>query len=242
MDAAKKVCSKCKIEKSLDEFHKDNAQKSGYYPSCKVCKNAKVKELAHKYASQENRETKDTKVCSRCKIEKNISEYVNNRFQKDGKANECKNCRHNYYLASAEARIKYQKAYITTRRQNDPEFKLLTNMRCRLGDALRGKSKSQTTRQLVGIDFEIFTKWIQFQFDEEMTMENYGSYWQIDHVLPLSSFNLLDEELHRAMNWVNLRPLLPLKNLQKASKIDRWLYVMQEVKSHYFLKHLENEF
>ena len=100
----KKVCCCCKIEKSLDNFHKDKRQKNGSYPSCKLCKNAKVKELAHKYARQENKETKDKKVCSRCKIDKNISEYVKNRFQKDGYANECKNCRHNYYLACVEAK------------------------------------------------------------------------------------------------------------------------------------------
>ena len=59
----------------------------------------------------------------------------------------------------------------------------------------------------------------------------------IDHVLPISSFNLLDEEeLHKAMNWINIRPLSPFKNIQKSNKIDPWLYVMQEVKAHYFLK------
>lgn len=39
-----KVCTKCKIEKSLDEFHKNSQQKSGYNPSCKNCKNKKNNE------------------------------------------------------------------------------------------------------------------------------------------------------------------------------------------------------
>ena len=73
-----------------------------------------------------------------------------------------------------------------------------------------------------------------------MTLQNYGSVWHHDHVLPISSFNLLDEEeLHKAMNWINIRPCTPLKNIQKSNKIDPWLYVMQEVKADYFLKHLE---
>jgi hypothetical protein len=113
-------------------------------------------------------------------------------------------------------------------------------MRGRLGEVLKGMSKSQTTHQLIGVDFEIFTKWIEFQLEEGMTMENCGSVWHHDHVLPLSSFNLLDEEeLINAMNWKNIRPLLALKNIQKSNKIDRWLYVMQEVKAYYFLKHLD---
>jgi len=32
-----KVCSKCKIEKYLSEFHKDNNRKDGYYCYCKKC-------------------------------------------------------------------------------------------------------------------------------------------------------------------------------------------------------------
>jgi hypothetical protein len=85
----------------------------------------------------------------------------------------------------------------------------------------------------------MFTKWIDFQLEEGMTKENYGSVWQLDHVIPLSSFNLLDEdELQKAMNWKNIRPLSPAKNMEKSNKIDRWLYIMQEVKAAYFIKHL----
>ena len=53
-------------------------------------------------------------------------------------------------------------------------------------------------------------------------MARFGIY---DHVLPISSFNLLDEEeLYKAMNWMNIRPMLPLKNIKKSNKIDPWLY------------------
>jgi len=30
---ASKVCTKCKVEKNLNEFHKDKSKKSGHYPS-----------------------------------------------------------------------------------------------------------------------------------------------------------------------------------------------------------------
>jgi hypothetical protein len=224
-----KVCTKCRMEKNLNEFHKDKSNKSGYYTICKTCKKTKMKELRQKYSILETREIKDKKVCCRCKKEKNILEFVKNRCCKDGFDKECKECKY-----------KYNHSYSEARKQYDPEFKILKNMRSRLSESLRGKSKSQTTCQLIGVDFEIFTKWIEFQLEEGMTMENYGSVWHLDHVLPLSSFNLLDEEeLLKAMNWKNIRPLLALKNIQKSNKIDRWLYVVQEVKSNYFLKHLD---
>ena len=224
----KKVCSCCKKEKNVIEYAKNRSLKDGLASECKICKNIIAKELRQKYSRLEIREIKDRKVCGWCKREKTILEYAKNKYHKDGFDSECKACKR-----------KYNNAYFKTRKLYDPEFKLLINMRARLGNVLKRKSKSQTTRQLIGVDFEIFTKWIEYQFEEGMTLQNYGSAWHHDHVLPISSFNVLDEEeLQKAMNWVNIRPMLPVKNIQKSNKIDHWLNVMQQVKAHYFIKHL----
>ena len=74
-----------------------------------------------------------------------------------------------------------------------------------------------------------------------MTFDNYGTYWEIDHTIPLSAFNLLDEtELLEAMHWTNLRPLKKEHNKSKFTKVDNWLKVCQEIKSKYFLKNIIN--
>ena len=99
-----KKCSKCKVEKSLIEFHHDKTKQSGYYNSCKLCKNITTKKLGLKYSRLETREIKEKKVCSRCKEEKTVLEFVKNRYQKDGFANECKKCQHNYYITHSKAR------------------------------------------------------------------------------------------------------------------------------------------
>lgn len=39
-----KICSKCNIEKSLDEFHKNILGSGGYHSQCKICKNIYKKE------------------------------------------------------------------------------------------------------------------------------------------------------------------------------------------------------
>ena len=68
-----------------------------------------------------------------------------------------------------------------------------------------------------------------------MTLENYGSVWQIDHCLPIASFNLLDEnEMKKCFNWINLRPMYSNENNLKKAKIDYHLYLLQEVKAYHF--------
>ena len=69
-----------------------------------------------------------------------------------------------------------------------------------------------------------------------MSLENYGSVWQIDHCLPIASFNVLDEnDMKKCFNWVNLRPMYSNENNSKKAKIDHHLYLCQEVKAKYFL-------
>src|SRR5688572_3926923 len=94
-----KVCTNCKMEKSLTEFHKNKRSKSGHQSCCKICKNIKAKEFRQKYSQIENREEKDKKVCSCCKKQKNVSEYVKNRCCKDGFDGECKECKNKYKKA-----------------------------------------------------------------------------------------------------------------------------------------------
>ena len=54
-----------------------------------------------------------------------------------------------------------------------------------------------------------------------MSLDNYGSVWQIDHCLAIASFNLLDEkEMKKCFNWINLRPMYCSENISKGDKID----------------------
>ena len=55
---------------------------------------------------------------------------------------------------------------------------------------------------------------------EMMTWGNYGTFWHIDHIKPLSSFDLTDrKQLLEACNYKNLQPLLVFDNLSKGDKI-----------------------
>ena len=70
-----------------------------------------------------------------------------------------------------------------------------------------------------------------------MTIEKHGSVWQIDHCLPIASFNLLNEnDMNKCFDWVNLRPMFSTENNSKKAKIDHYLYLCHEVKAKYIIK------
>ena len=55
-----------------------------------------------------------------------------------------------------------------------------------------------------------------------MSWENHGLHtWHLDHIKPLSSFDLRKEsEQYKAMHYTNFQPLLAQDNLRKRDKIN----------------------
>ena len=76
-----------------------------------------------------------------------------------------------------------------------------------------------------------------------MTVENYGTVWQIDRCLAVVSFNLLDDnDMKKCFNWVNLRPMYVKDINIEGDKIDIRLYLLQEIKAYQFIKLNEERF
>ena len=71
-------------------------------------------------------------------------------------------------------------------------------------------------------------------------MDNHGSEWHIDHVIPLSKFDLnIPEQQLIAFNWRNTMPLSCSENLSKNNKI-----LQLQVEEHYkklVEYHIENK-
>ena len=119
----------------------------------------------------------------------------------------------------------------------DLNFKLVCNLRSRTSSAFRSKNirKLNKTFDLLGCSHSFFKNWIIHQLYDNMSVENYGSVWQIDHCLAIASFNLLDEnETKKCFNWNIFRPMYVNDNIIKRDKIDYQLYLLQEVKANFF--------
>jgi len=185
-----KKCSKCKELKEFVEFYTDKTTISGYQSNCIVCKK-------ENYTLRRERYKKDY-------VENNIEllEYQNN-----------------YYKLNKKDRIIYQMKYIRKRYKDDPIFRFIYCLRSRISLAFRSKSwkKNSKTELLIGQSYNFVKEYIENQFTEGMTWENYGK-WHIDHILPLASANN-EQEIIKLFHYTNLQPLWAVDNLKKGKKI-----------------------
>jgi hypothetical protein len=102
----------------------------------------------------------------------------------------------------------------------DPCFKLAKTCRNRLRSALQ--NISLRSLKLTDCTMEFLRDWLKSNFTSEMTFENHGSYWHIDHVIPCSLFDLLnDDAIKHCFHWTNLQPLEARENLSKNNKINQ---------------------
>jgi len=75
---------------------------------------------------------------------------------------------------------------------------------------------------LCGISGRKLREWIESKFTRSMTWENYGKVWHLDHIFPISRFDLSDpDQVKVACNWQNLQPLLRKANARKSDKITK---------------------
>lgn len=106
------------------------------------------------------------------------------------------------------------------RRNIDPTYKLITNQRTRITGILK-KHKTSKTLDLLGCSAQFLRQYIEDQFLEGMTWDNYGTYgWHVDHITPCSSFDLTDIKQQKiCFHYTNLQPLWAIDNLKKSNKI-----------------------
>jgi len=200
----RKICSKCKIEKDVCEFYKNNKNPKAYRGSCKSCMNIYSK----KY-----------KIKNFEKVDKKNKEY----FQKNREKNKI-NCL-NYRNKNIE---RERERYRTWKKNNkekinqynqQPIIRLKNSLRSRINEIMNKKYNNPYTKSLVGCEYNFLIKFIENKFVNGMTWDNYGYYgWHIDHIIPLSSAKT-EEELLKLFHYTNLQPLWGIDNMKKSNKL-----------------------
>ena len=111
---------------------------------------------------------------------------------------------------------------IYEQRRKRPYEQLASVIRARIYDVLKNGYKSDRTEKLLGITIKELKIYLENKFKDGMTWENYGFYsWHIDHILPLSSFDLSNpEQQKKAFHYTNLQPLWAKENLPNLELVD----------------------
>jgi len=104
------------------------------------------------------------------------------------------------------------------RHANNPQFRAVELYSRRFQRAF---VSNRNMRNLVGCDSDWFRAWIEHQWREDMTWENYGTHWCFDHVIPKAAFDFLDDAQAQACNdWRNFQPLTRMENSHKRMARD----------------------
>ncbi len=104
--------------------------------------------------------------------------------------------------------------------KKDPNFRLRERLRCRINRAIKGKAgKAGSPVRDLGCSIEKLRGYLETKFYTEMTWENHGTYWELDHVKPLASFSLSNrEQFLSACHYTNLQPLTIDDHRKKTRK------------------------
>ena len=189
----------------------------------------------------------ELKKCSKCKTIPLKRNFNKDKTKNNGLNPICKVWRIGYYNEKREQRKEYGKfyarqnrarinAYERQKRITDSNYKLAHNIRAVTRQAFKSQNVKKTN-DLIGCSQTFLRKWIIHQLYGDMTLDNYGTIWCLDHCYPLSKTNLSNErDMYKSTNWINIRPMYFSENSSKGDKIDHRLYLMQEIKAKYFLK------
>lgn len=211
-ETIKKTCLVCKLTKDEAEFVTGRN-------TCKRCRNEKVrKDYANLVISV------DDQQCNTCKTIKSINEYYKGRKI-------CINC------DNIKRRNKYATDEVYKKRVNSATIKCKKGKPLGILEQIAKKARSSICRYLttktkrtmeyLGCSREEYIKWLCYN-DNNYTLENHGKVWHIDHVIPLSHFNIMDDNNKTvAFNWRNTMALSAQENLKKNNKI-----IPQQIEKH----------
>ena len=169
------------------------------------------KEKKKQYNLDNKEKLKQYRLNNKEKIKQYKKQYDLNNKEKS------KQYKKQYNLDNKEKIRKYENEKF----KRDPNFKLAKIIRTRITSALKGKSKSKSTLELLGCSVEEAWNHLESKFKSGMTKENHGL-WHIDHIKPCAKFDLTDPEQQAiCFRYTNLKPLWAVDNLKKGARYDQ---------------------
>jgi hypothetical protein len=223
-----KLCPTCNQDKSLTLFNKNKTRKDGLQRQCRECDHKSHNKHYHTKKSPRLKENlkEGHKICTSCKQELLITNFNKQKGGRFGVSGECKICLYDRNKIWREKGGKqWENNWTKTQRQTNPQWKLKAILRGRYLDALKrhtsgGKvNKNHSAIKLLGCDIKFYKQYLEQQFKSDMSWENHGILWEIDHIKPCASFDLTCEtQQKQCFHYSNTQPLYYSDNRSKGAK------------------------
>jgi hypothetical protein len=204
-----KKCCKCEEIKpaTTEYFGRHTKAKDGFKYSCKECRKAEYMENQERNILKSKKHYKENK------------EWVleRNKEYKEQRKEWYRQYAQQYYQDNMNKIKQRVKENFNSRLNTDIGFKVLQRCRKRIWDAVKRKTKSKRTIELIGCTADKLIEHLESQFKDGMTWENYGE-WHIDHIKPCAKFDFSKESDQReCFRYTNLQPLWAKDNMRKSS-------------------------
>jgi hypothetical protein len=235
-----KTCTGCNEDKPIDKF-------SVGFSRCKECINTQDRERERKKKPQKEiliSEKEGHKICPYCKEELPDEMFRKNRIK-------CLNCERSdgrQYRKSDHGKEKSKKWVNENQKQmqklqadwyqdnkqkvrdkyveryhNDDNFRIKKTSAKSVIESMNLLKKNKTRQcKYLGCTNKEFGKWLEYCYEDGMSLDNHGKYWHMDHVIPVDKFDLTDaDQVMLCFNWKNVMPMTGKDNMNKKANVNR---------------------
>jgi hypothetical protein len=210
--SVKKICNKCSIEKVESEFHIKGKYRQN---CCKVCANNQRRD---NYKNNESLRQKCINNATIFKKNKKIIRDEQLKKEQESIGIDNKECRYCFEIKHQD-RFRRNRKKCRDCERDEPKEKFKRYVRTRIYNCLK-VHKAKSHIEYLGTSTNDYLDWIM-TYNSNYNLDNYGPVWHIDHVIPISYFDLSNEEEQLlAFNWRNTMPLSATENLKKNNRID----------------------
>ena len=213
-----KSCIKCEnvFEINSINFYKRNQSKDGFESMCKNCKKEYDKQYKTVNKEKVYTQCKEWNKLNKEKLAATTQNWIQNNQERHKEIKKNAFQKHMLNPENKNKRREYDREYVKRKRQNDIEYKIKDSVGSIINYHLKEK-KSESTIEYLGCSIKEYIVCLENMFLQNMSWENYGAIWEIDHKIPLSSFNLTQEEnIYKAFNYQNTQPLFKTTEIAES--------------------------
>ena len=193
--------------------------------NCSTCNESKPSE-EFRLVKENRTKVESSYLCSICRVcerKRALERYYTNRDR---------NIENNkIYKKQNREKVNSTRREYTKDLMKDPLEKIKRNLKSMISAKLKNHKKHSSSYYL-GTSMETIISWIEYNMDEDMTWDNYGKLWHIDHTIPIK---LIALDTDMCFSWMNLMPLPSHINLKKSHRLVPYRVFYQETRLRKFI-------